>query len=51
MCFSNKGPTARTNTPSYSVAQMGDQYDITKKPAEEEEDEKKRPSSPDDLTM
>jgi hypothetical protein len=48
MCFSRGAPQAQTNTPSYSVAQMGDQYEVTKKPAEEEEQEK---ATEDDISM
>ncbi|MBD9542211.1 hypothetical protein IB276_22460 [Ensifer sp. ENS04] len=50
MCFS-KRPTGQVNAPSYTVAQMGDQYDVTSKPAEEEEDKPKEPEAPEDLTM
>lgn len=51
MCFSNKSPTAQNNTPNYSVAQMGDQYEFSSKPAEEEAKAKKSKDDPEDLTM
>lgn len=39
MCIRSSSPKAEVNTPKYSVAQMGDNYQLTTKPTDPEESE------------